>query len=121
MNMDVKFKGRGYFLSNFYPCKTHMWGENNSCTEAAYQYKKAIFNGDVITARKIQAARSGLQAKYLSRCIMVKRELTPSWMLQRRRIMYAVVAVQFRESHLRKRLLDTGNHRLIENVASGDG
>ncbi|MEG7522666.1 MAG: hypothetical protein M3H12_06145, partial [Chromatiales bacterium] len=36
------------------------------------------------------------------------------------RIMYAVVAVKFRESHLRKRLLDTGNHRMIENVASGD-
>ena len=35
----------------------------------AYQYRKCIFYGDVETAEKMLATRTGLQAKYLSKTI----------------------------------------------------
>ena len=65
--------------------------------------------------------RTGLQAKYLSRSIREKVHLREGWNRQRYSVMYALIAVKFRDQHLRKRLLDTGESELEEWVKSREG
>ena len=65
--------------------------------------------------------RAGLQAKYLSKSIREKAHLRESWNRQRRSVMYALLAVKFRDRYLRKRLLSTGESQLIEWVKSKEG
>ena len=67
------------------------------------------------------ATRSGLQAKYLSKSIREKAHLREEWSRQRYSVMYALVAVKFRDRYLRKRLLDTGESELMEWVKSKEG
>lgn len=98
-----------------------MWEEHFAYVVCAYQFKKASFHGHSIATRKLQTARASVQARYMSKFIRETPELQQSWNLQRRKIMYATVAVQFRDDGLRKRLLHTGECRLVENVASREG
>ena len=65
--------------------------------------------------------RSGLQAKYLSKSIREKAHLREEWNRQRYSVMYALVAVKFRDRYLRKRLLATGSSELMEWVKSKEG
>ena len=67
------------------------------------------------------ATRSGLQAKYLSKSIREKAHLREEWLRKRYSVMYALVAVKFRDRYLRKRLLDTGSSELMEWVKSKEG
>ncbi|RLJ22842.1 hypothetical protein DJ031_00170 [bacterium endosymbiont of Escarpia laminata] len=120
-SLALQFRGAGSFLSNFYPCEIHIWGEVFTCTEAAYQFKKARHFHDENTARKIQTARTGIQAKYWSKSIRWIPDRVVSWLSQRRSVMHAILAVKFRVSKLRQRLLATGDARLIENVPSAEG
>ena len=60
------------------------------------------------------ATRSGLQAKYLSKSIREKDHLREEWNRKRYSVMYALLAVKFRDRYLRKRLLDTGSSELME-------
>ena len=62
---------------------------------------------------------TGLQAKYLSRSIREKVHLREEWNRQRYSVMYALIAVKFRDQHLRK--LDTGESELEEWVKSREG
>ena len=57
------FAGERHILSNFYPVRIHAWGHVFPNVESAYQFKKAIFNGDKSTAEKIKATRTERQAK----------------------------------------------------------
>ena len=67
------------------------------------------------------ATRTGLQAKYLSKSIREMVQLRAEWNKQRYSVMYALVAVKFREATLRKRLLDTQQSELKEWVKSWEG
>ena len=67
------------------------------------------------------ATRTGLQAKYLSKTIREKEHLRAQWNKQRRSVMTALVAIKFRDTTLRKRLLDTYPSPLMECVRSREG
>ena len=77
-----------------------------------------MHHGDVETAEKMLGTRSGLQAKYLSKSIREKVQLRAEWNKQRYSVMYALVAIKFRDAALRKRLLDTQQSPLKECVKS---
>ena len=107
MNRPIYFRGGNSFLSNFYVCRIHAWGHAFNTVEAAYMYRKCVFYGDTETAEKMLATRTGLQAKYLSKTIREKVHLRAQWNKQRRAVMAALVAIKFRDTTLRKRLLNT--------------
>ena len=69
MNRPIYFRGGNSFLSNFYVCRIHALGHAFNTVEAAYMYRKCVFHGDTVTAEKMLATRTGLQAKYLSKTI----------------------------------------------------
>ena len=117
----IYFRGGKSFLSNFYACRMHAWGHVFNTVEAAYQYRKCIFYGDVETAQKMLATRTGLQAKYLSKTIREKEDLRTLWNKQRRYVMIALVAIKFRDTTLRKLLVDTNPAPLMECVRSREG
>ena len=77
--------------------------------------------GDVETAEKMLATRTGLQAKYLSNSIREKVQLRAEWSQQRYAVMYALVAFKFRDATLRKLLLDMQQSELKEWVKSWEG
>ena len=121
MDRPVHFKSSNSYLSNFYACRIRVWGREFHTVESAYQWKKCMHNNDRDTAENMAATRTGLQAKRLSKNIREKVHLRESWNTQRRSIMYALVAVKFRDPYLRKRLLSTGERQLMEWVRSKEG
>ena len=118
MNRPIYFRGGNSFLSNFYVCRIHAWGYTFNTVEAAYMWKKCVFYGDMETAEKMLATRTGLQTKYLSKTIREKVHLLTQWIKERRAVMYALVAIKFRDTRLRKLLLDTQQSPLKECVRS---
>ena len=87
----IRFRGECSFLSNFYNSRVHAWGETFTSVEAAYQYKQAVFNGDNETAQLIKKAKSGREAKRLSKGIKVRK--CEEWSKTKRAIMYALLSV----------------------------
>ena len=121
MNRPIYFRGGNSFLSNFCVCMIHGWGHAFNNVEAAYMYRKFVFYGDTETAEKMLATRTELQAKYLSKTIREKVHLRTQWNKQRRVVMAALVAIKFRDTTLRKRLLNTHPSPLRECVRSSEG
>ena len=121
MNRPIYFRGGNSFLSNFYVCRIHAWGHVFNTVEAAYMDRKCIFNDDTETAERMLATRTGLQAKYLSKTIREKEHLRAQWNKQRQSVMTALVAIKFRDTTLRKRLLNTHPSPLMECVRSREG
>ena len=121
MNRPIRFRGGNNSLSMFYACRIRVWNKEFHSVESAYQWKKCVHNNDWKTAGKMVATRSGLQAKYLSKSIREKAHLREEWLRKRYSVMYALVAVKFRDRYLRKRLLDTGSSELMEWVKSKEG
>ena len=107
MDRSIHFKGGNSYLSNFCVCRIQVWNHVFNTLEAAYMWKKCIHHGYMETAEQIIATRTGLQAKYLSKSIREKVQLRAEWNKQRYYVMYALVAVKFRDAILRKWLLDT--------------
>ena len=95
-----------------------MWNREFNTVESAYQWRKCMRHGDLETAEKMLATRTGLQAKYLSKSIREKVHLRAEWNKQRYYVMYALVAVKFRDPTLRKQLLDTREAELKKWVKS---
>ena len=65
--------------------------------------------------------RIGLRAKYLSKSIREKVHLRAEWNKHIYSVIYALVAVKFRDATLRKWLLDTQQSELKERVKSREG
>ena len=121
MNRPIHFRSGNSYQSNFYVCRMHVWNKYFNTVESTYQWRKCIHYGNVETAEKMLATRTGLQAKYLSKSIREKVPLRAEWNKQRYSVMYALVAVKFRDPTLRKRLLDTREAELKEWVKSREG
>ena len=121
MNRPIQFRGGNNYLSNFYVCRIHVWNREFNTVESAYQWRKCMHHGDMQTAEKILSTRTGLQAKHLSKSIREKEQLRAEWNKQRYSVMYALVAVKYRDPTLRKRLLDTREAELKEWVKSREG
>ena len=121
MKRPIHFRGGNSYLSNLYACSIRVWNREFHTVESAYQWKKCVHNNDWKTAEKMAATSTGMQDKYLSKSIREKAHLREGWNRQRYSVMYALVAVKFRDRHLRKRLLDTVESELMEWVKSKEG
>ena len=121
MNRPIHFRGGNSYLSNFYVYRIHVWNKYFNTVESVYQWRKCMHHDDSETAENMLATRTGLQAKYLSKRIREKVHLRTEWNKQRYSVMYALVAVKFRDVTLRKRLLYTQQSELKEWVMSREG
>ena len=92
------------------------WEHVFNTVESAYIWRKRVHHADLETAQKILATWTGLQAKYLRKTIREKVHLRAEWNKQRRSIMYALVAIKFRDARLHKWLLDKQQSPLKECV-----
>ncbi|XP_055997841.1 riboflavin biosynthesis protein VVA0006-like [Ostrea edulis] len=63
----MSFAGSENPLSNFFPCSLHVFGVHHQSSEHAFQYVKAIRNGDIQKAQAIQDVNSALEAKKLGK------------------------------------------------------
>lgn len=114
MSNDIdKFAGKYRFLSNFYSVEVEYEGVKYSSTEHAFQAAKTL---DLGHRRRVRTASSPAQAKRLGRQV----SLRPDWEQMKDAIMLDLNRQKFKGSHLRKKLLDTGDAQLIEGNTWGD-
>ncbi|MEK5501600.1 NADAR family protein [Bacillus sp. FSL M8-0168] len=113
--MDVidEFKGKHYFLSNFYSAPVMYQGITYQNNEAAFQAMK-------ITDKSIHLEFSELPpnlAKRKGRRV----KLRPEWEEVKETFMYEIVKAKFEQNdHLKNKLLQTGESILIEGNTWGD-
>lgn len=108
-NMEIKeFKGKYFFLSNYYEAPVIYEGIRYTNTEAAFHAQKG-YNGD-ITKFQFSHLSPG-EAKRLGRSVKLRKD----WEEVKDNYMYEIVKAKFEQnSELLKRLLDTGDALLIE-------
>lgn len=102
-----RFRGKYYFLSNFFTCNVEYENLTYTNTEAAFQAQKSL---DPNIKRKFTDL-DPLKAKKLGRRI----DLRDDWNEIRDEVMYNVCMAKFSQNDdLRKSLIDTGDATLIE-------
>ena len=106
------FVGPYRWLSNFWPCQINFMGLTFPSVENAYQAAKCK---DPIR-RKLFLSCSAATAKSLGRQI----EIHPDWDNIKLGVMFRLIEKKFQDPILRKILLDTGDHQLIEGNNWGD-
>ena len=115
----IEFAGVDSPLSNLFPCRVEAFGRVFSSVEHAYQYRKALYHGDVDCAERIKAAKHARLAKLKSKQI---GETRSGWNDVRVHWMRHLLFAKFKTSkELRAALLATGNAELVEFVASKEG
>ena len=110
--IDV-FTGQNAFLSNFYASCVELDGERYATVEHAYQAAKTL---DEDERERIRKAQTAGKAKHLGRRVQMR----PDWDAIKKDIMYSLLVQKFAIPHLRKRLLATGDEKLIEGNYWGD-
>lgn len=112
MKIDA-FRGKYYFLSNFYSSKIEYQGLTYLNAEAAFQSMKA----ETKQMRKHFTSLNPSEAKKAGRGL----ELRKDWEEIKNRIMYEVVKAKFSQNeNLKKKLIDTGSSYLEEGNTWGD-
>lgn len=112
--MIDSFSGRYKFLSNFYPSQIYYNMQYYSTVEHAFQAVKCFFVSD---SRKIRLAETPRQAKALGQKVVRQT----NWENNKVNIMHDIVKLKFETcGSLRKKLLATGDAKLIENNNWGD-
>ncbi len=107
------FRGKYYFLSNFYPCALMVDNRMYSCSEGAYMSMKTI---DPKVRDKFSYL-AGKDARKLGRSVTIR----PNWDDLRLGMMEMVLNAKFAQNPtLMKRLIDTGNEELVEGNTWGD-
>lgn len=96
------FQGERDVLSNFYPCKIHLWNKTFASSEHAYQFEKALYSNKVDSALKIMESPNARSAKRLSKEISTDE----AWQANRLNIMREIIRAkakyvpEFREALL---------------------
>lgn len=111
--MIDRFSGANRFLSNFWPAKVMLDGVEYPSTEYAYQAAKTI---DPVVRKAIAACATPGQAKRAG----AKAKTRTDWADVKVSVMRDLLRQKFSQPDLRTRLLDTGNHRLVEGNTWGD-
>lgn len=113
--MIDKFEGKYAFLSNFYPSPIKPFRDNITypTVEHAFQACKTM---DFNIRQKIADQPTPGKAKRLGRAV----DLRPDWNLVKENFMYYALKEKFKNSELRKQLLDTGDEELIEGTTWHD-
>lgn len=111
--MIDNFRGKYYFLSNFYNAPVTFEGLTYLNNEAAFQSAKTISKIIRITFTNLDAST----AKQYGR----KIDLRPDWEDIKIDIMYQICLNKFTQNpELKEKLLATGNQELIEGNTWGD-
>lgn len=102
------FKGKYEFLSNFYdPCPVEYKGLTYRNSEAAYQAQKCLYDD----MKELFVKMTPDEAKKFGKHVTI----IPGWDDMRAEIMREIVHAKFSQHpELAKKLLDTGDHELIE-------
>lgn len=111
--MINSFKGKYFFLSNFYECEVTFEGITYQNTEAAFHAQKTL---DVEERKKFSTLNPS-EAKRAGR----KLNLRSDWEVIKTRVMYNVCKAKFLQNpELKKMLLETGIEYLEEGNDWGD-
>ena len=110
--MINNFKGKYFFLSNYYPSWIHQEFEDGSridypTVEHAFQACKTC---DLNLRKKIAAAPSPGAAKKIGRHL----QLRDNWNEIKNDVMYSLVRAKFTYPDLQEKLLATGDEELVE-------
>ena len=115
--LDLKiideFRGKYFFLSNFFVIPILYKGDWYVSSEHAFQAQKAINEKD---RQYIQDARTPRIAKQRGNEIALR----PNWRAIRMPKMYDILICKFTDNVLSKKLLETGGVLLIEGNSWGD-
>ena len=107
------FRGKYFFLSNFYPCQVKYDGITYKNSEAAFQAQKVLDKKE----RQQFADLEPLDAKKLGK----KVSLRGDWEKVKVEIMYSVVKAKFEQnSYLSRQLIDTNDAKLVEGNSYHD-
>lgn len=110
MDKITKFRGRNYFLSNFYDAPVKYQGLYYQNDEAAFQSAKVIGTKQD-NLRKTFTSLKPNDAKRKGRNVILR----PDWEKVKDQIMYDIVYDKFtRNKDLKAKLLATGDAELVE-------
>ena len=101
-----EFKGKYYYLSNYYTKDFMYNGIVFSCAESAFQLQKLQDPSKI----RLLAKSSPDEAKRIGRSVRLPRD----WEEKKLGIMLNIIRSKFRDPQLREWLLNTGNEDLIE-------
>lgn len=108
----MQFRGRYYFLSNFYPCSIEIDGVRYESAEAAFQGQKSVQH-----AHMFAGSITALEAKRLGRRIPINiRE----WNARRLATMERVVWAKFAQNPELQELLLAVTEPIVEDNTWGD-
>lgn len=103
----IEFKGKYFFLSNYFECKVTFEGITYESSEAAFQAQKCKTADERIQFIGLNPSES----KHLGRKIDIRSD----WEKVKRDLMYQIIKAKFdQNTKLKKKLLATGTRCLIE-------
>lgn len=108
----TEFRGKYFFLSNFYPSVINLDGWVFPCVENAFQAAKST---DPEDWKKIQGMAPG-QAKAFGR----RLKLRPNWEEIKVQVMTECLIAKFSRPDMAQRLKETGSRPLIEGNTWND-
>jgi len=108
------FFGPYRFLSNFYVCNVHVFGNTWLSSEHAYQASKTRIMSE---RESILNAKTPGEAKKLGKTVLVRDD----WIKVRDQFMFEIVRAKFAQNaEIRSLLFATGNKTLVEANDWGD-
>lgn len=113
MEAIKSFKGKYYFLSNFYPCEIEYEGQVYASVECAYQAAKSL---DPNIRYYFTIMDNSMEARKWGNQI----ELRDDWNVARYNIMLELLRSKFKNEKLRSLLLSTEDAHLEEGNLHGD-
>lgn len=108
-----QFTGQRAFLSNFYPSRIELDGEQYPTVEHAFQAAKTL---DKAERKLIRQAATPAQARRLGR----KVHLRSDWEPVKGRVMRSLLQQKFADPELQRMLVGTGDAELVEGNTWGD-
>lgn len=107
MEKITSFRGKNYFLSNFYPCKVEYNGYIFPSVEHAFQAAKCDRPTDV---KLILNAKTPKVAKLLGKRVKIKID----WEAKKKDILFKLLLEKFKDGNLKAMLLNTNKLKLVE-------
>jgi len=116
--MINEFKGRWFFLSNFYPCEITHQGITYKTVEAYYVAMKVndeqLINGKYYTPGDFREMIALIPEPGITKKIGQKVKLRKDWDTYKLEVMNWGVREKFKYPKLAEKLIDTGDEELIE-------
>ena len=111
-NKITSFRGKYFFLSNFYPCFVNFEGARYPSVEHAFQAAKTLNLND---RKSFEVIRAASEAKRAGRQVSLRSD----WNEVRESVMLQCLRSKFSNEDLRKMLISTGDAILEEGNNHG--